>query len=124
MGGYHPTVDGVEWDDFPVEMAKRGEFAATDAAVFIGDVANEVGRFLPVREDQVSAATMDAILAAVPSIVNEGFDREKAQRALDSYNPKHREGESYPAWRSLEALWSDVYYNCANREFALGLAAV
>ena len=36
-GAFHPTLDGVEWTDLPLEMAKRGEFSS-DARVVMGDV--------------------------------------------------------------------------------------
>ena len=69
-GTYHPTVDGVEWTDYPLFMAQRGEIS-TDATLVIGDVANEGTMFTQgfrSKADKVPFAAMDAFLAAVPSV--------------------------------------------------------
>ena len=124
-GSYHPTVDGVEWTDYPLVMAQRGEISI-DATLLIGDVANEANmftsQFIP-EADKVPAAAMDAFLAAVPSIANKKLDVGNAKRALASYNPKHFAGMTHPVWRSLAAVVTDALFVCSNREFATAFAA-
>jgi len=123
---WSPVIDAYEWSDTPAEMAQSGQIAK-NVTVLMGSVANEGSLFtldLLNSKKLPSKLEVDAILAAVFSLLGHGFAPLKGLKALELYHPSQYQ-ERYgnlSSWAALSDIGGDAMLFCPSRAFARALA--
>jgi len=127
--GWTPVMDSYEWDTLPLAMAQRGQIVG-NVTVLMGNVANEGTLFALstlLNKKVPNALEVDALLAAVWSLLGHGVKPAQGWEALMLYHPSQFKSQygkwGLDNWGAIAALAGDGLLFCPSREFERALVS-